>query len=317
MPLPKQIAQEIEEADRLQAEITEPQEVEEETPETEETVEDVAQETENEVEDTSKESKDEDAAFWKQKYKTLQGMFDAEVPRLHAQLKESNARIESLEAASKQADDTSTEPTPVTLVSDSDIDAFGPELVDLQKRVAKEVLMEAQKRWDAEKQQLLSEISQLKENVGTMGDSVRETAQDRFLSQLTAAAPTWEAVNEDSRFLKWLAVVDPMTGVSRQTLLDSASAELDVGRTSAIFNAFINETKPAQKSKREQDLQRQVVPAKAGSAEVPDDSTSSKIWTQKEIQDFYDGVVQGRIGSAEAATIENEINMAMVEDRVR
>jgi len=81
----------------------------------------------------------EDETF-KQKYKTLMGKYDAEVPRLHQQVREMTEVTKQLQEELKAL---KVEPTKskekVSLVTDADRAEFGEELLDVQRRVAQEV----------------------------------------------------------------------------------------------------------------------------------------------------------------------------------
>ena len=77
---------------------------------------------------------------WQQKYKTLKGMYDAEVPRLHSDLRELRSQVESLRRAAEAKPAEPVKPTtPEKLVSDADVEAFGADLIEVQRKVAREV----------------------------------------------------------------------------------------------------------------------------------------------------------------------------------
>ena len=109
MALPKQVAKKLKEVEDLEKQLlgeTEVVEAAPEVPEVPEAVVETIEEPEAEpvleeaipeavVDEPKEEPKkpDEDAGVWKQKYKTLQGMYDKEVPQLHTQVREMNQQL--------------------------------------------------------------------------------------------------------------------------------------------------------------------------------------------------------------------------------
>ena len=80
---------------------------------------------------------------WERKYLTLKGMYDAEVPRLHAQLREVNTQVQTLIAENAAAKARTPEPAPApaqTLITEQDREAFGPDLLDLIERATEQKL---------------------------------------------------------------------------------------------------------------------------------------------------------------------------------
>jgi len=106
-----------------------------------------------------------------QKYKTLQGMYNAEVPRLHAEKRQLTTRVEQLEkllssmstATSKQADDTPAE----KLVTEQDVEDYG-DSIDVMRRVYREEISGQQAR-----------INQLEQLVRQMQTSVVPQVQQQ------------------------------------------------------------------------------------------------------------------------------------------
>lgn len=328
MVLPRRIQKEAEEAERIQQELYgDDGEQSPEEPETtvEESEDEVIGESEEETleveaQPVSSKDDDEDAALWKQRYKTLQGMYDAEVPRLHQQLKTATQEIEELRAQIQSIKESSQEDPDEgdVAVTESEIEAYGPELVDLQKRVARQVLREAESKWEQEREFYKQKISELEAALGNVSSTVESTVQERFLSQLTQLVPNWETINEDQRFLQWLDQVDAMTGLKRKEILDDAVAKADVGRVAAIFNAFSGPSQAAPKKSSGKDaIERQIVPRKRQSTATTTQSGSDqRVFTTAEIDQFYLDMARGRVSAKDAARIEKEINKALEDGRI-
>jgi outer membrane murein-binding lipoprotein Lpp len=78
---------------------------------------------------------------WEQKYKTLQGMYNADVPRLNATNRELNSRVSQLEtllSTMQQPQATTPEPESVDpLITDADMKEYG-DSIDVMRRAARE-----------------------------------------------------------------------------------------------------------------------------------------------------------------------------------
>lgn len=322
MALPKAVQQQVEEADRLVAGFNgdktgeapetdpaenpaEPENVVTETPE-----QSVSQET-NKPADPVPDSK------WEAKYHTLKGMYDAEVPRLHAQVRELNTQVQTLIAEVERAKvQTPAEPQKVTsLITEQDKEAFGPDLIDLINRAAESQVASLRTR----EVELVDEIKQLKSQLGNVSERQVVSDKDRFLSGLSQRVSDWEALNTDQGFLTWLQEVDPVYGLPRQVALTNAYEILDVGRVATIFETYksLITPKQANQSKAQQELQRQVAPTRSRSATPPADAQNNKIYTQTEIAMFYDEWRRGLIDNDDAVRIEKDIHAASTEGRIR
>jgi hypothetical protein len=322
MALPKAVQQQIEDADRLVAEIggdkpegnsetdlsNQPQEPA--TDVVEPAPAPVSQEPDPKPQSIPEET-------WERKYISLHGKYDAEVPRLHAELKEMRVQLQELAAEnavikSQKAAEQVKEPS---LITEQDKEAFGPDLIDLIERATEAKVSSFRQR----EAQLVDEINQLKGKVGDVTERQVVSDKDRFFAGLSQKVPDWEQLNEDSGFLNWLQEVDPVYGIPKKVALTNAYEILDVGRVSTIFNAYKSTLSPAQPTKQKnQELQRQVAPTRSrASSPDPADSQNQRIFTQQEIAQFYEDARRGHVSPDDAVRIENEINAAAAEGRIR
>lgn len=252
---------------------------------------------------------------WERKYLTLKGMYDAEVPRLHAQTRELNQQVQTLiaETALIKAQQTSVPPSSKpTLITEQDKEAFGSDLLDLIDRAAEQKVSEVR----SHNAELLSEIKDLKSKLGNVSDRQVVSDKDRFLASLGKQVPDWEALNVDAGFLNWLAQVDPVYGLPRQYGLNNAYEAFDADRTAAIFNQYKSMVAP-QTQQNAPSLSRQVAPARSRSTPAPNLETGKPIFSQAEISQFYDDWMKNKITNDEAVKIETEIHAAYAEGRIR
>lgn len=173
---------------------------------------------------------------WEHKYRTLQGLFNAESRAWQAEKKTFEARIQALDNAAKApAPQPQPAATKQSRVTDKDLDTYGPELLDVIGRKAAEMADEIVAQRLAELRPALEET---RERVTTVAGQVYKNAQDRFYGELTQAVPDWQAVNTDQRWLDWLGETDPLSGVPRQVYLDNASQKLEYERVARLFQTF-------------------------------------------------------------------------------
>ena len=318
MALPKAIQQQVDDADAFVAQLngqppvgdTDPKPDPEPNTDPEPQPQPVSQEPQpSPIPDVSEET-------WQAKFFTLKGKYDAEVPRLHSQMRELNTQVQTLlaETAARAAKPT-PEPTPAkTLITEQDKEAFGSDLLDLIDRATESKISGFRDR----EAQLQAEIAELKGKLGNVTERQVVSDKDRFISALAAQVPDWEALNVDQGFLTWLAEVDPVYGLPRQAALNSAYDAFDAGRTAAIFKQYKAMVTPAQPATPNRDLQRQVAPTRSRSTAAPATSSAEKkIYSQQEISNFYNDWMKGHLNSAEAEQMEREIHAAINEGRVR
>ena len=314
MSLPNAIQQQVEEADRIAAELDgmQPEPGTLVTGEQLNTSDPNPLNTQPEpLEQTKPVSTDEDAK-WEQRYRTLQGMYDAEVPRLHAQTKELNKQLEILDSEMQVLKTQKAVEREKAAITEKDREDFGPDLIDLIERAA-EAKVDTLRAREAE---LVGQINSLHEQLNNVSQRQVVSDQDAFLARLSAKAPVWQALNTDSGFLNWLKEVDPVYGIPRQYALTSAYEALDDTRVAAIFNAYGGTATPATQSAA-QELQRQTSPSRSRSAPAPADTQNLRVYSNRDIEQFYAAWRRGEYSDEVAARIENDIQAAMAQGRIR
>ena len=325
MALPKAVQQQLEEADRIVADING-----EKTGEDSSETNPVNQQVDQDIQadpppndlppdnTVSQEIKQPEVPEekWAHKYHTLKGMYDAEVPRLHSQVREMQTQIQQLIADKAAVEATKVEQKQVveSLITEQDKEAFGPDLIDLIERATESKVGTLRER----EAQLVQEIKELKGQLGSVSERQVVSDKDRFLMGLGQQVSDWETLNVDQGFLAWLQQVDPVYGVPRQAALSNAYEVLDVNRVANIFKAY-KQTLPQTPapSKAKQELQRQVAPTRTRSTTTPSDNVNDKIFTNQDIEQFYNDWRRGFYDEQEAADMEKQIHTAIAEGRIR
>lgn len=257
---------------------------------------------------------DNEEEKWEHKYRRLQGKYDAEVPRLHAELKDANARLQKLEQALEQK--AQAEPAPQEeakpVVTQEDIDAFGEDLVDLQRRIAADVVRNVQ----GELEKLRTENAELRKSLQDTGSQIGAVSFEQQLYQLI---PDFGQINTDKRWIEWLNEFEPMIQGPRRAVVQDAYTRGDAQAVKGyvdLWRQTVGEKK-STKADRQQELQKQVQPSRAHNPSPPDRG-GQKTYSDQEARNIFARiqklVTQGRYD--EAAKLENEISAAYAEGRV-
>jgi hypothetical protein len=262
-----------------------------------------------------------------QKYRTLQGMYNAEVPRLHSQNKEMQQRVQQMEQllASLSAQRSASEQPVVreTLVTQQDQEEYG-ESIDIMRKVSREELIPVAQRLGKIEQMLQQMQTSVVPQVQAVAKQQAVSAEQQFWSELTAYVPNWRDVNDNQDFQSWLLDIDPLTGIARQTYLDDAQRSLDAGRVANFFRTWLEMTGQAavaQSTGRvsvSSELEKQVSPGKSRSAAAPQ-SSKSKTYTPEDIRKFFEDVRTGKYKGREPERdrIERDIFSAQRENRIQ
>lgn len=260
---------------------------------------------------------------WEQRYRTLQGMHRSDLGRLEGQVRElqtqaaaKDVRIQELEAAAKRTPEA-PKPAPV---SKEDTEKFGPEIIDLIDRQARHVADQQVGPLKQELEAKDAEIASLKKQVGGVAEDQGQARLIQYRTELTKLCPQWEATNKSQSFFDWLAVVDELSGLKRQVLLENAFNNRDAARTAFIFNQFLQLTPPAPPAPpapAAPSLQSQTAPSGSKADIPPANPAADKVWTAQEVDAFYAAQRRGDYKPEDAARIEAEIDAAGASGRIR
>ena len=254
---------------------------------------------------------------FEQKYKTLRGKYDAEVPRLHSQVKDLTAKLNNLAESLAAKPKEPTKPKEkVSYVTDEDRAEFGEELIDVQRRVAQEVSQEYTERMEQQD----AVIQKLQDQLAKTGNDVGEMS---FTQRLHSVVPDFAEIDNDERWVAWLNEHDPMLRGPRR---DQAAAAFQAGDVEAVlhyvnlFKESIAQPEPAPRDQRQSELEKQVAPNRsANSVRTQSANQNSKLYSSKEVDNAWTKVralnTKGKYADAEK--LEAELTAAYMEGRVR
>lgn len=275
---------------------------------------------------------------WEQKYRTLQGMFNAQVPKLTAenremssQLQNAETRLQNLEGliASMQQGQPrqapSAAPAPQSRLTDAEREEYG-DSIEIMRKVTQDVVAPYEmeiRRLNGEVQRLTGTVvPQVARDSQQASQRAAQTAEQQFWSGLTGLVPNWREINDHPDFQTWLLEVDPLSGFNRQRFLDEAQHAQDFNRVAGFFAAWAKKNGAGPQAQpsgaaQQTELERQVAPGRGRTSAAPT-GDARKTYTKDELTKFYadvrTGAYKGR--EDERNRIESDIFAAQRDGRI-
>lgn len=278
-----------------------------------------------------------------QRFKVLQGKYNAEVPRLHQQLKDMKNQLDTAQQllANLAVTPAAAHPAQQALVSEQEVKEYGADLIDVVRRVAREEVAPRVRTLEEQFRPVAQAVQQMAPTVQQTAQESQQTAADlaheRICNSLDATIPEWEAINQSTEFQNWLALEDPYAGQQRGAMLAAAYRKQDIPRISLFFTGFMKEhaavAPAAQGAPAPTGTPQSGIPAVTlaslaapgtgvggpVNAGAPNEQPGSRVYTQAEISAFYMDVRKGayRGRDADRVAIEKDIFNASKTGRVR
>jgi len=264
---------------------------------------------------------DEEETFEK-RYRSLQGMYNAEVPRLHAEKRELAGRVQQLEQliATMNAPAAQPQTAAEKLVTEQDIEEYG-DSIDVMRKVYREEVSAQQARINQLEQLIRQMQTTVVPQVHQLSHNHAVSTEQRFWADLQTAVPDWQDVNANRDFQSWLLEVDPLTGINRQTYLDDAQRNLDARRVASFFQTWkgLSGVPDAQSNRTAQpsQLEKQVAPGR-GRSGTSRAAGEPKTYSSDDIKQFFTDVQKGKYKGREDERdrIERDIFAAQREGRI-
>lgn len=260
---------------------------------------------------------------WRHRYLSMQGRYQAEVPKLRNQVSQLLGQVNNLNrllaTVSQPPAPQPREATFKSSVKPEEIAEYGPDFVDLVGRIVKDTTAGQQ-----------ADIKNLKGQVQHVGKQIGANARERMMAQLAERVPNWEEINTHQDFLDWLVLPDVYSGDIRHNMLNAAFERNDAPRVIAFFEGFLAEMAAvappeAEPSRQPVKLARTplrnlAAPGRARStAPAPPRPVEKPIITASQISKFYTekGLGKWKGREREAAEVEAQIFAAQAEGRIR
>lgn len=258
-----------------------------------------------------------------QRYRSLQGMYEAERRRAGEQIERMTEQIDKLLAAQTAKP---VEPAAQPAHAPDDVETFGAETIDFVTRVSTNVARSVATQ--VVEQMLAQKLTPITQTVNAVTERVQKSAADEYYEALSATVPDWQTINVDPEFMQWLAQPDPFSGMPRQALLADAHQRLEHPRVAAMFNAWKSATgrpaatpaAPAAASQQRRppadERATLVEPNRSSSGVRPGGQTQGRTYTRAEVSKFYRDVREGRLDADTATVVERDILLAQSQGRI-
>lgn len=179
---------------------------------------------------------------WKQKYFSLKGRYDAEVPNMRTRITNLEQLLSSDNRPPPRPAAAATPPQVAKRITEADVKEYSPELIDMVQRAALDavspVIDGAVKKV---KSDLKTDIGKVDEKAQTAAAETAKSARGRLLAYMAQQLPNWEVINRHPKFHNWLDLTDPLSGAIRKRLLNDALNRNDAVRVFSFFRAFLAE----------------------------------------------------------------------------
>ena len=252
---------------------------------------------------------------WQQRFKTLQGMYNADAAKFATQLKVYQAQLASMgEQIQTLTEAAKAKPTESAKVDPRDASQFGEDLVEMVNRYATRAFEQMRAEFGQFAQSLDGRVKELETKVNGVSGQTAETLKQLFYADLTKSIPDWRQINQMPRWLEWLGEEDELYGMTRQDALDDAHSKLDARRVAAIFSKFKADVLAKQPS-----LETQVAPPSGtAAAPAPVQAPAAQMVSSQAINQLYLDYAKGKYKGREQefARLEAEVNLAIAQGRV-
>lgn len=291
LKLPRAIVRKNEELERFEQEITQ------QNKGNENIEDDVVEQPEDVLEvqptppkpDKSERSPEETAKYWEHRFRTLEGIHNAENTKQQKRVKELEEATRTLTAQiSKIEKSVPREYDIRKYLSEEELDMVDERQIKASLRVLAGANQE-----DLESM-VSTHIQPLKEQLDAAHKAAEQAKADAivnsFWNTLDASVENWEALNADPKFLEWLAVEDGVSGYTRHQILSAARDDYDASRVVSVFKRYIKDSTDDTKRKK---LERRVAPNGVPASNDFSDGDAPVI-SADAVKKFYSDVTKGR-----------------------
>lgn len=239
-----------------------------------------------------------------QRWRVLQGMInkkDDEIENMRGLLAQLSQKVET------QAPRTETAPASV---SQSDIDDFGEDMIEMVRRVASE-------QAKREVAVVMQRIAAMEKSITGVSEQTAKTSAEVFDEALAKQVPNWQSINVDPAFIAWLNEEDGFAGATKLELLKDAYAKGDLKRTVKFFKTFSDMSAPVVEAPQVPSAEKLVSPGKSRAAATPKPTFDQpKVWSKADISKLYEDKRNGKLNQADFDKLERDLFKAQSEGRL-
>ena len=248
--------------------------------------------------------RENDAAYWKHRYETSQGMLHSLRDQRRRELEDAERQIDELR------NEIQTLKAQAPAPADQQIDIaqfFTPEQVEqLGEDQCRSMVKAAVTAARTQVQSVVeAELQPIRERAKRTAKQQEEDARERFVEALAEKVPNYADFDADPDWLAWLAEEDPATGELRQDLLTRFVQRRDVHRTARMFREY-------EASKAPPPAPPPVAPAATAAppaGNLPAQRPAGGAPTDAEVKDFYKRAAIGRVTDKERVEFEARLQL--------
>lgn len=247
---------------------------------------------------------------WEHKYKSLQGVHQADKGAYDEHTGQLRRMIEGLQSQIEDLKTIENEP-------DAEPDSFGDDLARFQADFGDEA-GKVINSLAARNKALEERFGQLEQQVGGVKDHQQVSAVNTFQDKLEGMVTDIWTVNKDPVFIAWLNEMEPLAGKSRHDLLTEAFNNQDAKRVASFFQSFLgNKAPPVQEEPTDKQarLEKQLQPGKSR-GQVP--TGDKPTFTIADLKKFNNDVIKGKYSRDpdKVKKMEREFDIAAQEGRL-
>jgi len=252
----------------------------------------------------------EELRKFKSRYLSLQGKYNAEVPRLQSELRDLKTSVfEKLSTIAENPAQTRKEETQENDVIARLKEEYGDDFIDSVKALAEQIADE----------KIKASLTPVQEKMTSVEDTQIKVAQEKFKEYLdTTVKGEWRTAwdGKDPKFLEFLTQSDPSGLYTYGDLVQLYVENWESEKLSNVLNKYY-ESKPVKKEKiPNPDREAMVAPSRQN-AHVAPDVTDKEIWTKDSIKEFQRLDRQGKFSPEESLNKWNDLLAAANEGRIR
>ena len=247
---------------------------------------------------------------WQKRYEILTGKYNAEIPRLHKEVKRLNQQIDLLQGVLERGGNQ-----PQAKVNTNTPEMVSSSDVDLTKYLDEETIEEYGEDFWKKALELSDRIAE--EKVSKVRSNVEHASHDSFVSQLKNEISNFDSINDDPLFNDWLEnTPDGFSGRPIAAALDDAVGKRDTVTIKKIFNSWTGNNGMPTGFSTKPDLSRQIAPKKTQVTKSPGTS-SGRIYTSEDLAIISNDINRGAYSQKETKALMKEIDKAYKEGRIR
>lgn len=241
-----------------------------------------------------------------QRYKVLQGMHQAEAREARAARAEKDALSQEVQALREQvASLNQRQPAAVAPVEPARATQMTDE--QLVEALGQDTIARLDARFERRLNELgyvrVADLKTVKDEVGQVATTVRQTVKDRFTQRMEELAPGWLETNVDPKFKEFMNAEDGYSGMTRAEAATRHLGNLDAERLARYFADFTASQTPDSPpvSKPKADKKKMTSPPVTSAAATPS-ATPGEVQPIKEseLARFSKDVITGKYAGRDA-----------------